>query len=43
MNTKQHNDKCEIILTGDRATGSLHLGHYVGSLKQRVALQEIHE
>ena len=43
MNTKQHTDKREIILTGDRATGPLHLGHYVGSLKQRVALQAIHE
>lgn len=29
-----------IILTGDRPTGPLHLGHYVGTLKQRVALQE---
>jgi tryptophanyl-tRNA synthetase len=28
------------ILTGDRPTGKLHLGHYVGSLKNRVALQE---
>lgn len=28
-----------IILTGDRPTGRLHLGHYVGSLKQRVELQ----
>lgn len=27
------------ILTGDRTTGKLHLGHYVGSLRQRVALQ----
>ena len=27
------------ILTGDRPTGPLHLGHYVGSLKQRVLLQ----
>ncbi|MGU3226923.1 tryptophan--tRNA ligase [Vibrio cholerae] len=43
MNTHQDTDKPEIILTGDRATGPLHLGHYVGSLKQRVALQEIHE
>ncbi|MEP1448725.1 MAG: tryptophan--tRNA ligase [Paraglaciecola sp.] len=43
MNTKQNVDKPEIILTGDRATGPLHLGHYVGSLKQRVALQAIHE
>ena len=29
----------EIILTGDRPTGHLHLGHYVGSLKNRVKLQ----
>ncbi len=29
-----------IILTGDRPTGNLHLGHYVGSLKKRVELQE---
>jgi len=28
------------ILTGDRPTGRLHLGHYVGSLEQRVRLQE---
>lgn len=28
-----------IILTGDRPTGRLHVGHYVGSLKERVALQ----
>ncbi|WP_159316676.1 tryptophan--tRNA ligase [Streptococcus pyogenes] len=28
-----------IILTGDRPTGKLHLGHYVGSLKNRVFLQ----
>lgn len=31
--------KKEIILTGDRPTGKLHLGHYVGSLKNRVYLQ----
>ncbi|GLT20082.1 tryptophan--tRNA ligase [Vibrio zhanjiangensis] len=30
----------QIILTGDRATGPLHLGHYVGSLQQRVELQK---
>lgn len=30
------------ILTGDRPTGPLHLGHYVGSLRQRVALQQTH-
>lgn len=29
----------KIILTGDRPTGRLHVGHYVGSLKQRVELQ----
>lgn len=29
-----------IVLTGDRPTGKLHLGHYVGSLKGRVLLQE---
>ena len=29
----------KVILTGDRPTGRLHLGHYVGSLKQRVELQ----
>ena len=29
----------KIILTGDRPTGQLHLGHYVGSLKRRVVLQ----
>jgi len=31
-----------IILTGDRPTGSLHLGHYIGSLRNRVALQHEH-
>ena len=29
----------KIILTGDRPTGRLHVGHYVGSLKGRVQLQ----
>lgn len=29
----------KIILTGDRPTGRLHVGHYVGSLKERVSLQ----
>ena len=29
----------KIILTGDRPTGHLHLGHYVGSLRERVELQ----
>jgi len=31
------------ILTGDRPTGKLHLGHYVGSLQNRVALQDAYE
>ena len=35
--TKPHMEK--IILTGDRPTGRLHLGHYVGSLRRRVELQ----
>ena len=31
--------KEKVILTGDRPTGRLHIGHYVGSLRRRVALQ----
>lgn len=31
----------DIILTGDRPTGQLHLGHYVGSLRNRVILQDV--
>ncbi len=31
------------ILTGDRPTGQLHLGHYVGSLQNRLRLQDSHE
>ncbi|MDR2158252.1 MAG: tryptophan--tRNA ligase [Holosporaceae bacterium] len=33
----------KIILTGDRPTGKLHLGHFVGSLKSRVELQSSHD
>lgn len=33
----------KIILTGDRPTGKLHIGHYVGSLKRRVELQNSNE
>jgi len=29
----------KVLLTGDRPTGQLHIGHYVGSLRNRVALQ----
>jgi len=35
--------KKKVALTGDRPTGKLHLGHYVGSLSSRVKLQETHE
>jgi tryptophanyl-tRNA synthetase len=35
-------DSRPVILTGDRPTGPLHLGHYAGSLRQRVALQHTH-
>lgn len=40
-NRKQYNYIVvgKIILTGDRPTGKLHLGHYVGSLRRRVELQ----
>ncbi len=38
MDHQQHTSK-QKILTGDRATGPLHLGHLVGSLQQRVRLQ----
>ena len=31
------------ILTGDRPTGRMHLGHYVGSLANRVRLQDVYE
>ncbi|PZT53708.1 tryptophan--tRNA ligase [Paenibacillus silvae] len=37
------NPNKERILTGDRTTGQLHLGHYVGSLRSRVELQEVHD
>ncbi|MDW3139092.1 tryptophan--tRNA ligase, partial [Vibrio sp. 1288] len=43
MNIKETHQQREIILTGDRATGPLPLGHYVGSLQQRVALQSEHD
>lgn len=40
---KETETKKHIILTGDRPTGPLHLGHYVGSLRQRVELQHQHK
>ena len=33
-------EKKKVMLTGDRPTGKLHIGHYFGSLKKRVELQE---
>ncbi|MAC78788.1 MAG: tryptophan--tRNA ligase [Rhodobacteraceae bacterium] len=32
-----------VILTGDRTTGPLHIGHYAGSLKNRLAFQDTHD
>ena len=33
----------DIIMTGDRPTGNLHIGHYIGSLKKRIDLQNNHD
>jgi len=33
----------KIVLTGDRPSGCLHVGHYIGSLKNRLMLQDTHE
>ena len=38
--TTMADKKKKIMLTGDRPTGRLHIGHYVGSLRQRLELQE---
>jgi tryptophanyl-tRNA synthetase len=35
--------KREVILTGDTPTGQLHIGHYVGSVRRRLELQETHD
>jgi tryptophanyl-tRNA synthetase len=32
-----------VVLTGDRTTGPLHIGHYLGSLRNRLMLQETHD
>lgn len=37
-----HLNKPRIVLTGDRPTGPLHLGHFAGSLRNRLILQEDH-
>jgi tryptophanyl-tRNA synthetase len=36
-------DKRPVVLTGDRTTGPLHVGHYAGSLRNRVQLQDSHD
>ena len=38
-----NNNNKKIVLTGDRPTGCLHLGHYVGSLVNRIHLQHTHQ
>jgi tryptophanyl-tRNA synthetase len=40
---KRGGSEMKRILTGDRTTGKLHLGHYVGSLQNRVKLQETYD
>lgn len=40
MSSQTPNTSTPIILTGDRPTGPLHLGHFVGSLRNRVAYQD---
>lgn len=43
MNTIDTTTVRPIVLTGDRPTGALHLGHHVGSLRTRVAVQDTHD
>lgn len=43
MNTTEAASIRPIVLTGDRPTGALHLGHHVGSLRSRVAIQDTHD
>src|SRR3989344_1290366 len=43
MTSSQSKEQKKIILTGDRPTGKLHIGHYVGSLRNRVLLQDEYE
>ena len=40
MNDK---NKSKILVTGDRPTGNLHLGHYVGTLENRIKLQDTYD
>ena len=39
IQNKEETDMKQVILTGDRPTGRLHVGHYVGSPQERVRLQ----
>lgn len=39
---QSENSELPVILTGDRTTGPLHLGHYAGSLRNRAVLQHTH-
>jgi len=43
MTTPNQNTPLPVILTGDRPTGPLHLGHFVGSLRNRVAYQHSYQ
>lgn len=43
MTTPNQTNKLPVILTGDRPTGPLHLGHFVGSLRNRVAYQHSYQ
>ncbi|MGS0743919.1 tryptophan--tRNA ligase [Glaciimonas sp. GG7] len=43
MNSPKTSSHLPVILTGDRPTGPLHLGHFVGSLRNRVAYQSTYQ
>ena len=43
MQIRKNMEMEKVILTGDRPTGKLHIGHYVGSLRRRVELQNTGE
>ena len=42
-NSQSNNKHRQRILTGDTPTGKLHLGHYVGSIENRLALQDSYD
>ena len=43
MNESEEKNTKNVVLTGDRPTGALHLGHYIGSIKNRIVLQDQYE